>query len=488
MEKLYRLITELVFGVALLFGTATHICAAALMGEEDIIKSEEEVKEFGEEPTIETPLTAAVLTNNVQELQRLFDAGDTDLEQTNSDGAASLMLATQKGFVGVVQWLLDSGAQVDAQFECKLTHNRERKEYADRGEEFECHGGGDTALMMAAAQGWMPVMEILFNAGANGNAQNKDGDTALMWAAKNNNADAVRFLLLKGVDKNIKNSFDYSALAEAVIGNAPEAVEILLQAGVDSDKNIEAQRAIDWNNPEALDVLLKYGAVINMDAAANDAAELDKASVLNLLFERGAQIDKELALLNAASFGHLEVVQVLLDAGADINAQDEESMNTALIFTEDNAAVVETLLKHGAGVDKNNVQINHVDTQNGDGDTALTVAVRGKYKDVARLLILAGAKGTIANNAGETAMSLADDEMKTVIRAVAQEKAAYEAASPLVVRNQEILGVELHLPEGLTDVIAEGVVNPFGPEAMALRNKQAGGEAQEDEKEQEDNG
>ncbi len=62
-----------------------------------------------------------------------------------------------------------------------------------------------TALMVAAENGHAPVVRMLLQAGANGNAQQSRGWTALMYAAERGHKEVVDALLEHSVDTALKN-------------------------------------------------------------------------------------------------------------------------------------------------------------------------------------------------------------------------------------------------------------------------------------------
>ena len=133
-----------------------------------------------------------------------------------------------------------------------------------------------------------------------------------------------------------------------------------------------------------------------------------------LLLERGANIEEVndegyTPLMEAAREGHEEMVALLLSQGADINAQTEETQETALTlaccggFLE----VADFLIKAGADLElgastplMEAAQEGHLDlvkyllengalvnAQTGTGDTALTYACENGHTDVADLLL-----------------------------------------------------------------------------------------------------
>ncbi|PNH08660.1 Ankyrin repeat domain-containing protein [Tetrabaena socialis] len=65
---------------------------------------------------------------------------------------------------------------------------------------------GDTALMMACANGDTEVAKALLAASADVNARNSDGDTALFVACKEGHAEVATILLAAGADFNTAKS------------------------------------------------------------------------------------------------------------------------------------------------------------------------------------------------------------------------------------------------------------------------------------------
>jgi ankyrin repeat protein len=53
---------------------------------------------------------------------------------------------------------------------------------------------GGTALIVAASNGDLPMLEMLLRAGADVHVTDHDGNTALVWATHNNHVKVAQFL------------------------------------------------------------------------------------------------------------------------------------------------------------------------------------------------------------------------------------------------------------------------------------------------------
>ena len=118
------------------------------------------------------------------------------------------------------------------------------------------------------------------------------------------------------------------------------------------------------------------------------------------MLERPDYFEKPDALLMAALNGDAEVGRLLLERGADPNQKDEYGRTALMIVIEEGYAAqfwAELLLEFGA-------DINLLD---GDGDSALDLAVFHQAKDAAQFLRDRGGVG----KSGPSAKKLRDDSI-----------------------------------------------------------------------------
>ena len=216
--------------------------------------------------------------------------------------------------------------------------------------------------------------------GADANLVASDGTSALLWAAYHSSVELVKLLLDAGADPNMANVFGVTPLLQSSRNGDVDTVRALLAGGADSSRAIR-----DGETP--------------LMAAARSG----NADVLRVLLEHGADpnatetLENQSALMWATAEGHLHIVAMLLEAGADPNLQarvselTKRSMRTdfasgglsALMWAarNGNEAIVRRLVDGGADVN----------LTNGDGSTAMMLAIANDRFDMAATLLELGA-------------------------------------------------------------------------------------------------
>ena len=239
---------------------------------------------------------------------------------------------------------------------------------------------GAASLTTAARDGDVTAVRAQLAAGADANQVESDGSSALLWAAYQSSTELVALLLANGADPNRANEFGVTPLLQASRNGDVETMRALLDGGA------EVVRAVrDGETPLMA------------------AARTGNADAVQLLLERGSDpngvetLGGQSALMWASAEGHLSVVDALLRAGADPNLKSRTSELTkrsprtdfpsggftALMWAarDGQEAMVRRLVDGGADIK----------LTNGDGATAMMLAIVNDRYDMAATLLTLGA-------------------------------------------------------------------------------------------------
>uniref|UniRef100_A0A8C3T8G0 K Homology domain-containing protein n=1 Tax=Chelydra serpentina TaxID=8475 RepID=A0A8C3T8G0_CHESE len=367
-------------------------------------------------------LAEACSDGDVNAVRKLLDEGRSVNEHTE-EGESLLCLACSAGYYELAQVLLAMHANVE-----------------DRGNK-----GDITPLMAAASGGYVDIVKLLLVHCADVNAQSSTGNTALTYACAGGFVDIVKVLLKAGANIEDHNENGHTPLMEAASAGHVEVARVLLEygAGINTHSNEFKESALTLACYKVARLLLDSGAQVNMPADSFEspltlAACGGHVELAALLIERGANLEEVndegyTPLMEAAREGHEEMVALLLtdlllriicSLGANINAQTEETQETALTlaccggFSE----VADFLIKAGADIElgcstplMEAAQEGHLElvkyllasganvhATTATGDTALTYACENGHTDVADVLLQAGADLEHESEGGRT--------------------------------------------------------------------------------------
>ena len=219
----------------------------------------------------------------------------------------------------------------------------------------------DSVLVTAARDGDLQAVRAAIAKKVNVNEPARDGSTALLWAVYHSDVDMTKALLAAGAKPDVPNKYGVTPL-------------------------IQASRTGDT---PLIDLLLKSGA---------------KATL--------AHPDGETALMAAARTGRLDAVRLLIEANSDVNAATYQQ-ETALMWAaaEGHADVVTALLAAKADPNRQTRVTTletrkHADHPTG-AFTALMYAVRNGQEAAARALVTGRADLNLTNGDGVTALIVA---------------------------------------------------------------------------------
>lgn len=276
--------------------------------------------------------------SSLDPVRLLLDKG-AEINQSGRYGTA-LYIACQRGYLELVDLLLDRGA------DCGV-------EGGELGNALQaaCDYQSESRLSEYYS---LKIARKLLERGANVNAPGGKFGSALQAAVSNNvrNVDLESLLLSKGAEVNRQGGIHGTALQSACASGKMEAVRLLLDHGADVD-------TAGGKYGSALQAACGFG---DEDIPNNPACEIAR-----LLIEHGADVHAQGGIFGsawhaAATIGSRrtpsnDTLKLLLDHGVDVNDSRGQQHGTALqaaleLFQSSDALVsrVRFLLEHGADI------------------------------------------------------------------------------------------------------------------------------------------
>lgn len=234
--------------------------------------------------------------NELIEVSRLLVQRGANVNAPDDDGWVALTEAVNSNRARLVQFLIESGANVNHRCECSGWLS-----------------GGYTPLAISVQKDRADIAEMLLKAGADVKVPTRDGTTPLMIAAKGGKDAIVVMLLAKDADPNSRAQNGNTALLEGV-GHIEIARALLARGAV-----------VDAKNGDGVTPLMY-------------AVALGQVEVAGLLLEAGANVTAKnnagrTPLMAAARNGQVEAARLLLQRGARAGDTDEDD-KTALAYAE----------------------------------------------------------------------------------------------------------------------------------------------------------
>lgn len=258
-----------------------------------------------------------------------------EVDKTDTLGRTELHEATGRGYPAIIDLLLQAGADGQA----KDTRNR-------------------NPLQIAAACGWDELVGIYLRKEV---AVKKPNYEAFLAGAPFRNAVAaeetsmIQRLLDTDVDVMIPDFEGRTALHHAAFHGKVELVKTLLKRGADVHARIADSAYEDRCNHEGDIAFASYQW--QWVTPIHNAAGQGHASTVKILLDHGADVlamaSQHYTPLNvAASHGHAEIVRMLWEHGANIRddaVSDDEPPNLYWAGSKGHEDVVRVMLEYGAG-------------------------------------------------------------------------------------------------------------------------------------------
>lgn len=226
-----------------------------------------------------------------------------------------------------------------------------------------------TVLHMAAGLGYVDMVELFLDAGADPNVQDDLGGTPLINAAASSSVDVMKLLLSRSADVNCQRSNGLTALHMAARSGNLEMVEYLINRGAWIQTNVwhatPLHDAAIVGHGQVIETLLRHGAQKEATTAYGTtpfilAVGQGKADAARTLLRNSADITAvnrklQTALHLTAKNDAVEILSILLatTSGLKMIDQRDENMRTALHLAaiQGSTASAIKLLDHDALVD-----------------------------------------------------------------------------------------------------------------------------------------
>jgi ankyrin repeat protein len=399
-----------------------------------------------------TPLHSASSNGHLDVVELLIENG-ADPKDINKDGWTSLHAAAQNGRLRVIKYFID-----DLKNEKSINVNITDKK-------------GDTPLHTAAFHGKLDAVKFLLEREANINAVDILGATPLFSAALDNNREVFEFLLNKGAkvidttdNKTLIGRLNFSVLHIAAAYNDKKIIEDLIDKGVDKDigGNVSLtplHLAAFFGSSEAVKCLIERGAdtkaCVKLSEVIKALKDTEKDNALRVSSMHG--VVKRLISFSSYFTSHIKLTPGLI---CEIfNCSDKD------LFGERQIGPLSKIVKwiFNLGLVRKQVDnlkiyveqrknpcLNHpidaafftgegvgVNARDGDGNTALHLAVKEGNVELVEYLILINEKKANPN--------VQDNNKKTPLD-LAQEKLAQDQENDDLKKIVDILNQQIQSP------------------------------------------
>ncbi|KAI9790138.1 MAG: hypothetical protein M1816_005338 [Peltula sp. TS41687] len=362
-----------------------------------------------------TPMMLAAGQGNYGVVEELLQAG-ADANVANVDGQTALDFAADAGYNSISELLVNHGADVK---KSKIFHKIYMRPVKQSLREIDPDlkvsnlpkslTAGWNDLMVSAYENDIAAVKRCLEAGSDIEATAPDGRTVLMISAGRGNKQVIEMLLIMGANIDATNDKGWTSLMIAVKNADHPTVRLLLSHGAD----------VNHSSPDHWTALA-------------EASQQGLTDIMQSLLACGADTESRSShdwtpLMHACYTGNKRGVDLLLAAGANVeNGSQRDESPMLLAAAAGHTEIVRTLISVGClpespwarkvevGSESQRVpgQLERVYTL---GWTPLMVACQGGHEEIVRLLLQAGANIEPKGPMEKTALEIAQENGRTII-------------------------------------------------------------------------
>lgn len=311
---------------------------------------------------------------------------DLDINQPDGLGWYAVDYAARYGHERICSWIIDRqisespGVDLKVTLKCidrmRLLGSLIENHWTEITAKLLDHGYSPvqpcfdrTLLHMAVRLGYVDMVELFLDAGADPNVRDNHRQTPLITAAAYNHVDVMKLLVSRSADVNCQSSNGATALHLVARSGNLEMVRYLIDRGAWIQMTVWHETplhgAAEFGHGQVIETLLRFGAQIETATRFGltpfmIAVSRGRADAVRALLRNGADMATVThqfgtALHLAAGHGHVEILCILLasETGRAMLDQKDEKMATPLhraAMQGRSGAAIE-LLDNGALVD-----------------------------------------------------------------------------------------------------------------------------------------
>ncbi|XP_078346978.1 uncharacterized protein LOC144632254 isoform X3 [Oculina patagonica] len=296
-------------------------------------------------------LCSAVVKNDAEELQRLVSLG-VDVNAPNSDGSTALHVAATVGSRGVVQYLTDHRADINAvdslgntplNYSDMHEHRAVSQLLETLGARRLSHHYSMHEICEVASTGNLQMLRHMVHNGATVCYRDFNKRTPLHVSAAEGHLDVVKFLLLQpGTNINARDKNDFTPLLDAIMNGHHGVAEHLKARGGTFSECKLAQlmtTAASTGDTKTLKRLIRWTGHVNV-----------------------SDFDGQTALHTAALYGRLNIVNLLLKEGADATLVNRYGQIPLQVAVDNGHTAVEKELRKFLKLTEEILLADHVPT------------------------------------------------------------------------------------------------------------------------------